>query len=540
MSDDMERELERILNEDDAQDCRMDKLQQELTQLRAQVVQLSQQNLQQDLPERLASMFREGKLSSADEIKSELDRVLEQEREAMHTALVPLSETATRFTEIVSEVHEKHSKELDAIFDQAQHDDVCIRALSKMLSVASTEVVGAVKHLIEGKQGRTDTARAFQQLHAKDFPRVIGLQPIQFDAVRAAEEERASQRASTSHGATFSSQGQPPEREALNDTGSQVSILPLDLLLAASKAGFNLDEDVEEVQMDPHTTIYDASGHKMSFKGAVRLSLALEGSPKHRVVFLERKGGDATIVLGTNILQKRSLQLLLSTPKFMPMQSACTQSTPTSKSKSTQTTPVEQQKSAKSKRHPKRHRVERAPLVDKSIVTNPAPQSLERRKSNTAVIVPRMYIKPGETKPISLTEEHLQKEQILWSTCEMIPHAVCGVNQTTVTLPVTNSTKATKVFQVGETVGEWDQSLLVEKAPLACTTMLERTSAPTADRWNSLIELLKQNKSDGKLETELKTGRSRRSMSGSTSSVTPLLVWNFQHSCTIRTSWTPL
>ncbi|KAK5971552.1 hypothetical protein GCK32_015557 [Trichostrongylus colubriformis] len=166
----------------------------------------------------------------------------------------------------------------------------------------------------------------------------------------------------------------------------------------------------------------------------------------------------------------------------MPMQSACTQTTPTSKSKSTQTTPVEQQKSAKSKRHPKRHRVERAPLVDKSIVTNPAPQSLERRKSNTAVVVSKVYIKPGETKPISLTGEHLQKEQILWSTCEMIPHAVCGVNQTTVTLPVTNSTKARKVFRVGETVGEWDQSLLVEKAPLACTTMLERISAPTADR----------------------------------------------------------
>ncbi|KAK5986780.1 hypothetical protein GCK32_016187 [Trichostrongylus colubriformis] len=236
MSDDMDRELERMLNEYDAQDYRMDKLQQELTQLRAQVVQLSQQNLQQDMPERMASMFSEGELSSADEIKSELDRILEQEREAMHTALDPLSETATRITEIASEVHEKHSRELDAIFDQAQHDDVCIRALSKMLGVASTEVVGGVKHLIEGKQGSVTCSAAkrgdnpngngpvgseqvptgFSTLHVKDFPQDIGLQPIQFDAVRAGEEERASQRAPTSHGATLSSQGQPPERSVSN------------------------------------------------------------------------------------------------------------------------------------------------------------------------------------------------------------------------------------------------------------------------------------------------------------------------------------
>ncbi|VDO40589.1 unnamed protein product [Heligmosomoides polygyrus] len=71
--------------------------------------------------------------------------------------------------------------------------------------------------------------------------------------------------------------------EALVDTGSQVSILPLDLLVAASNSEFDIDADVEEVKVDKNTSIYDASGRMMSFKGAVRLSLGLKGKLPRRV-----------------------------------------------------------------------------------------------------------------------------------------------------------------------------------------------------------------------------------------------------------------
>ena len=47
MSDDMERELDRILEEDDARDTKMTEIQQELMRLRAQVQQMAQQNVQQ-------------------------------------------------------------------------------------------------------------------------------------------------------------------------------------------------------------------------------------------------------------------------------------------------------------------------------------------------------------------------------------------------------------------------------------------------------------------------------------------------------------
>ncbi|KAK5986383.1 hypothetical protein GCK32_000358 [Trichostrongylus colubriformis] len=187
MSDDMDRELKRILNEDDAQDCRMDKLQQELTQLRAQVVQLSQQKLQQG----------------------------------------------------PSHAPQQNQRTTSMETDQSE--------VNKF-------------------------RQTFQQLHAKDFPQEIDLQPIQFDAVRAAEEERASQRASTIHGATFSSQGQPPERVEVGDprvdplhllhpcscgifnTRAQVGLPGLRCDLARSKPVKNLFElaNVASIALHPH------------------------------------------------------------------------------------------------------------------------------------------------------------------------------------------------------------------------------------------------------------------------------------------------
>uniref|UniRef100_A0A7I4YEW2 DNA-binding protein n=1 Tax=Haemonchus contortus TaxID=6289 RepID=A0A7I4YEW2_HAECO len=47
MSDDMEKEMDRLLEEDVARDTKVDEVQQELAQLRAEVLQLTQQNQQQ-------------------------------------------------------------------------------------------------------------------------------------------------------------------------------------------------------------------------------------------------------------------------------------------------------------------------------------------------------------------------------------------------------------------------------------------------------------------------------------------------------------
>uniref|UniRef100_A0A183GV98 RNA-directed DNA polymerase n=1 Tax=Heligmosomoides polygyrus TaxID=6339 RepID=A0A183GV98_HELPZ len=179
-------------------------------------------------------------------------------------------------------------------------------------------------------------------LNTGDLDMEAPLPPVPFDAVRAVDDRCLHEPAATT--SALGEQGQRPKSiilenwschatgvrqqgneifgpkttcevqllgrsyRALVDTESQVSILPLDTLTTASKSGFDLDADVEEVELDSRTHIYDASGNRMSFKGAVRLTLSPKDGPEERVVFLVKKGTDDTIVLGTNILDKIGVQ----------------------------------------------------------------------------------------------------------------------------------------------------------------------------------------------------------------------------------------
>nr|CDJ94320.1 Zinc finger domain containing protein [Haemonchus contortus] len=63
---------------------------------------------------------------------------------------------------------------------------------------------------------------------------------------------------------------------ALLDTGSQISIVPLKVLRAGQLSGFNVNQDIEKFPLENQSPIYDASGNKMQFEGAVKLPLELE------------------------------------------------------------------------------------------------------------------------------------------------------------------------------------------------------------------------------------------------------------------------
>ncbi|EYC28494.1 hypothetical protein Y032_0007g3255 [Ancylostoma ceylanicum] len=255
--------------------------------------------------------------------------------------------------------------------------------------------------------------------------------------------------------------------EALLDSGSQVSILPLELLLAAAKSGYDLDDDVEEVKLNKNTRVYDASGNLMVFKGAVKLTLELEGGPRRRVIFFVKKGGDGTIVLGTNILSAMGFQTSAFPRKLVPLRSVSTQTeTVVKKTKKGKTT------------------------------------SKADNQDIKALIAARVYIKPGETKNIAVKTDKRRAQQILWSNCGLIPNTICNPHSETVSIPVTNTMEVAKVFRMGECVGTWDQGPIVEKAAVECVNMLERTSTPIADRWRILVELLNQNKSETKLDDE--------------------------------------
>ncbi|XGW34732.1 hypothetical protein V3C99_018613 [Haemonchus contortus] len=96
-------------------------------------------------------------------------------------------------------------------------------------------------------------------------------------------------------------------RNALLDTGSQISILPLKMLREAQRAGFDIDKDVEEVTYQ--RTIYDASGNPMEFKGAIRLTIKTKNVKPQRVAMFVRKSNDNMITLGTNVLEKLNIVL---------------------------------------------------------------------------------------------------------------------------------------------------------------------------------------------------------------------------------------
>ncbi|XGW34292.1 hypothetical protein V3C99_018270 [Haemonchus contortus] len=227
----------------------------------------------------------------------------------------------------------------------------------------------------------------------------------------------------------------------------------------------------------------------MAFKGAVRLSLALQQEPSRRVVFFVRRGNDNTIVLGTNVLRTTGLQALLKPAAEMKRNSVSVQTLSSDSEKrasATQTAPLPKSKPRKSpsKSFPC-ERVEVKKLVEKEVA-----------KPVSATIAARVYLKPGETKHVPISGIPSKSTQVLWSDCDLIPNAVCKSGQT-LSIPVTNTTDEAKVFQAGEKIGCWDQRVIIEKSPMHCANMLERTSAPMSDRWKVLVGLLQQNKSEG-------------------------------------------
>ncbi|KAK6034496.1 hypothetical protein COOONC_28000 [Cooperia oncophora] len=92
-------------------------------------------------------------------------------------------------------------------------------------------------------------------------------------------------------------------RKALLDTGSQISIIPLHVLQAALESSFDLDADVEEIPLGQQKQVFDASGNRMSFKGAIRLTLQTSDGKKQRIAAFAMAGGDGMLVLGTNVLR---------------------------------------------------------------------------------------------------------------------------------------------------------------------------------------------------------------------------------------------
>ncbi|KAK6019494.1 hypothetical protein OSTOST_14870 [Ostertagia ostertagi] len=98
------------------------------------------------------------------------------------------------------------------------------------------------------------------------------------------------------------------ENPALIDTGSMISIVPVEVLGKAKDRGFDVDtlKLVEKSQLAP---VFDASENKMEFLGAVFIETELEGGNRCVVPFHISPAKDEELILGTNALSRLGVEV---------------------------------------------------------------------------------------------------------------------------------------------------------------------------------------------------------------------------------------
>ncbi|KHJ90968.1 hypothetical protein OESDEN_09172 [Oesophagostomum dentatum] len=97
---------------------------------------------------------------------------------------------------------------------------------------------------------------------------------------------------------------------AVLDTGSMISIIPVGLIAEAKKRGFEVMsmELVEDSKMEP---VYDASGKKGEFLGAVKVEIELKEGQTSMVAFHIADNSEKVVLLGTNSLSDLGVQLVI-------------------------------------------------------------------------------------------------------------------------------------------------------------------------------------------------------------------------------------
>ncbi|VDO66878.1 unnamed protein product [Heligmosomoides polygyrus] len=225
-------------------------------------------------------------------------------------------------------------------------------------------------------------------------------------------------------------------RTALLDIGSQVSIIPLQMFVAAQLNGYDLDADVEEIELDRSKRIYDASGNATSFKGAVRL---LNMRSKQRISLFVMAGGDDVIVLGTNALKKLGWSL-----------------------------PPNVQSS--------RGRVEvfsgRRRRRKEAKAKEAAVQQRRSKASKTVTLAEQLCLKPEETKYASLCCEDMKQDGVLRSSGEILPNTEGRKRRTS--NPEKKTPAVVRVLR--PRVAQMQRKKVIKKEPVGRSTLAKEST----------------------------------------------------------------
>ncbi|EYC34920.1 hypothetical protein Y032_1273g3795, partial [Ancylostoma ceylanicum] len=255
---------------------------------------------------------------------------------------------------------------------------------------------------------------------------------------------------------------------ALLDTGSEISIVPGNVLLRAKRNGCDIDTLVREHEIDRSKRVYDASGVLMKFITIIEASVKdRRGSPQITIPMYVSNSNDRMIILGTNALASLGYQLVCrGTPYKMRPQECPTRFW-------SQT------------------------------------EKMEEDKQRVALVSQRTYLPPSAVGWVKLTGCEQGRDWMLNSSADLIHAGVCRADgDGMVTVPVVNRSDEPIVFRPGDTVGHWEEEeseWVKATANDLPTDMLAlgKKQLPKTERLSKLRKLLAENRSDGKLWPKL-------------------------------------
>ncbi|VDO35925.1 unnamed protein product, partial [Heligmosomoides polygyrus] len=234
-------------------------------------------------------------------------------------------------------------------------------------------------------------------------------------------------------------------RTALLDTGSQVSIIPLQMLVDALQNGYDLNADVEEIDLDRSNQVYDASGSPMSFKGAVKLTVQVDKGPRHRIGLFVMAGDDDVILLGTNALKKLGWSLA---PNAQSSRGRAEVS------------------------RGRRHQRQQAEVKEAAV------RQHRSKASKTVTVAEQLCLKPGETKDVSLCCDDMKQDGVLRSSGEILSDTEGQGAQHHIQVPKTNSFAGAKMFRKGEVVRTREGAEMAGREPPARRRVVGKARAP--------------------------------------------------------------
>ncbi|KAK5981123.1 hypothetical protein GCK32_022514, partial [Trichostrongylus colubriformis] len=189
--------------------------------------------------------------------------------------------------------------------------------------------------------------------------------------------------------------------EALVDTGSMISIVPVELLAKVQDQGFDLDslDMVPKAHLKP---VFDASDNRMEFLAAVYIEVKVEGGMTERVAFHISPRKETEVILGTNALNKLGISVLIETK---------------------------------------------------------GSSAIERGYSNKVVVAERRYIPPREMGLVEVVcegEIDGVTEKIIWPCKLGVAAGVYAIRDRRASIPVYNRSEEPLLLKKGEEVGHWD------------------------------------------------------------------------------------